>query len=84
VTYNACATVKWNAGTSFPIQAGHGCIGCSEPNFWDAGGFYRALPQGTMTSVGAIGAAAAAGAVIGAGAAVLARGKQKQTAETEQ
>jgi hydrogenase small subunit len=84
VTYNACATVKWNAGTSFPIQAGHGCIGCSEPNFWDAGSFYRALPQGTMTSVGAIGAAAAAGAVIGAGAAVLARGKQKKTAEAEQ
>jgi len=84
VTYNACATVKWNAGTSFPIQAGHGCIGCSEPNFWDAGGFYRALPQGTTTSVGAIGAAAAVGAALGAGAAMLARGKQKQTAETEQ
>lgn len=43
VTYNACATTKWNDGTSFPIQSGHGCIGCSEPNFWDAGGFYKAL-----------------------------------------
>lgn len=42
-TYNACATLKWNEGTSFPIQAGHPCLGCSEPDFWDAGGFYEAL-----------------------------------------
>ena len=43
VTYNACATVKWNGGTSWPVESGHGCIGCSEPDFWDAGGFYKAL-----------------------------------------
>ena len=34
---------KWNNGTSFPIEAGHGCIGCAEPDFWDQGGFYDAL-----------------------------------------
>ena len=34
-TYNNCAIVKWNEGTSWPVQAGHPCIGCSEPNFWD-------------------------------------------------
>jgi [NiFe] hydrogenase small subunit len=34
-TYNNCPIVKFNDGTSFPIQAGHPCIGCSEPNFWD-------------------------------------------------
>jgi hydrogenase small subunit len=39
-TYNACATVKWNGGTSFPIESGHGCIGCSEPGFWDKGSLY--------------------------------------------
>ncbi len=33
-TYNACATIKWNGGTSFPIESGHTCLGCSEPNFW--------------------------------------------------
>jgi hydrogenase small subunit len=69
-TYNACATAKWNDGTSFPIQSGHGCIGCSEPNFWDAGGFYNALsvPTGdsTKTILGAAAAAAAAGLAIGA------------------
>lgn len=35
VTYNACATMKWNEGVSFPIQSGHPCIGCSEPDYWD-------------------------------------------------
>jgi len=35
-TSNACATMKWNGGTSFPMFSGHGCLGCSEPNFWDA------------------------------------------------
>lgn len=40
-TFNACTTNKWNQGTSSPTQAGHGCIGCSEPNFWDhPGGVY--------------------------------------------
>ncbi len=42
-TYNACAATKWNEGVSFPIEAGHGCLGCSQPNFWDGGGFYQAL-----------------------------------------
>ena len=52
VTYNACATLKWNGGVSFPIQSGHGCLGCSEPNFWDQGGFYRPLatPMSAMGS----------------------------------
>ena len=39
-TYNACAVTKWNGGTSFPIQSGHGCFGCSEENFWDNGRIY--------------------------------------------
>jgi [NiFe] hydrogenase small subunit len=34
-TYNNCPTAKFNDSTSFPIQAGHPCIGCSEPDFWD-------------------------------------------------
>jgi hydrogenase small subunit len=35
VTHNACSTIKWNQGTSFPMMSGHGCIGCAEPDFWD-------------------------------------------------
>ncbi|NLE03071.1 MAG: hydrogenase small subunit [Fibrobacter sp.] len=34
-TYNNCTVVKYNNGTNFPMNAGHVCIGCSEPNFWD-------------------------------------------------
>ena len=45
VTYNACSVVKWNEGTSYPIQSGHGCIGCSEDGFWDNGPFYQHLPS---------------------------------------
>jgi hydrogenase small subunit len=70
-TYNACATTKWNDGTSFPIEAGHPCLGCSEPNFWDAGSFYKALsaPTGSIgaTAVYAAGAGLLAGAALGAG-----------------
>ena len=76
-TYNACATTKWNNGTSFPIEAGHPCIGCSEPDFWDGGGFYRALSMPTeniaKTAVYTAVGAAAAGVALGA----LNRSKKK-------
>ncbi|AOU99547.1 uptake hydrogenase small subunit [Acidihalobacter yilgarnensis] len=44
-TYNACSTVRWNGDTSFPIQSGHGCLGCSEDGFWDKGSFYDRLTR---------------------------------------
>jgi hydrogenase small subunit len=73
MTYNACATMKWNAGTSWPVESGHPCLGCSEPDFWDAGGFYRALsiPTGDVTRVA--GYAAAAGVALGAASGLLGR-----------
>ena len=37
-TFNNCGKNKFNQHTSWPVQAGHGCIGCSEPDFWDAMG----------------------------------------------
>ncbi|NPA51991.1 MAG: hydrogenase small subunit [Aquificae bacterium] len=43
VTRNACSTVRWNGGISFPIQSGHPCFGCSEPDFWDRGHIYTPL-----------------------------------------
>ena len=43
VTYNACGIMRWNNGVSYPIQSGHGCIGCSEANFWDNSPFYQHL-----------------------------------------
>jgi len=60
VTYNACAVTKWNEGTSFPIQSGHGCIGCSEAGYYDNGPLYEHLPEtngfgieGTADKIGA-------------------------------
>jgi hydrogenase small subunit len=44
-TYNSCGVIRWNNGVSYPIQSGHGCIGCSEAGFWDNGPFYQRLAQ---------------------------------------
>jgi hydrogenase small subunit len=80
VTYNACATTKWNQGVSFPIQSGHGCLGCSEPDFWDAGSFYTPLPAPAGDVSGVAVGAIAAGAAAGTGAGVYARHKKRQAA----
>lgn len=78
--YNACATVKWNNGTSFPIEAGHGCIGCSEPGFWDQGGFYQPLSTGNWGNARTIGTAIGVGAALGVASAALARKRQRDAA----
>lgn len=82
-THNACATIKWNAGTSFPIQSGHGCLGCSEPDFWDKGSFYKALATTEWGDAKTLGAAAAIGIAAGAGAAYLARKHQEKIGKEE-
>jgi hydrogenase small subunit len=83
ITYNACAITKWNNGVSFPIQSGHGCLGCSEPNFWDKGSFYLALPQGNWGTTGGLATAAAVGVAVGLGAGMVARNKQKKAQQEE-
>jgi len=71
VTYNACGVTRWNNGVSFPIQSGHGCIGCSEANFWDNGPFYRHLAsfpgfgiESTADTVGTTVAAVTAAGIV--------------------
>jgi hydrogenase small subunit len=45
-TYQNCPAIGWNDGVSWPVAAGHGCIGCAAPKFWDTmSPFYRRLPQ---------------------------------------
>ena len=45
-TKSNCPTVKWNDGTCWPIAAGHGCVGCASPHFWDQmTPFYQELPD---------------------------------------
>jgi hydrogenase small subunit len=69
VTYNACAVTRWNEATSYPIQSGHGCIGCSENGFWDNGPFYQHLASfpgfGIESTADTIGTAIGVGAVAG-------------------
>jgi hydrogenase small subunit len=44
-TFANCPTVKYADGASWAVLAGHGCIGCTMPAFWDAmGGAYERLP----------------------------------------
>lgn len=43
--YN-CPTVRWNNATSWPVKAGHGCLGCASSHFWDnKSPFYERLPH---------------------------------------
>ncbi len=65
-TYNACSTVRWNGGLSFPIQSGHPCMGCSEDGFWDKGSFYN-----RVTNIHQFGVEANADTVGGTAAAVV-------------
>jgi hydrogenase small subunit len=70
-TYN-CPEVRWNDGTSWPVQAGHNCIGCASPEFWSSmSPFYARLPNvpgfGADTTAETIGLA-----VIGGTAALMA------------
>ncbi|MDX2194455.1 MAG: hydrogenase small subunit [Gemmatimonadales bacterium] len=44
-TFSPCPIFMWNEKTSWPIGAGHPCIGCTEPYFWDTmSPFYQRLP----------------------------------------
>ena len=44
-TFANCPTARFNDGTSWPVKAGHGCVGCTMPRFWDQmTPFYRRLP----------------------------------------
>lgn len=45
VTFHNCPAVRYNNGVSWPVAAGHGCIGCSEPDFWELGVYSVAALQ---------------------------------------
>jgi hydrogenase small subunit len=78
-TFSPCPIFLWNTRTSWPIGAGHPCIGCTERGFWDSmSPFYTRLPDvagfGIESKVDLIGAALAAGAVAGVAAHAIATG----------
>jgi hydrogenase small subunit len=82
VTYNACSVTKWNGGVSYPIQSGHGCIGCSEAGFWDNGPFYQHLASfpgfGIESTADSVGAAVGVGALVGIAGHALATNLRKK------
>jgi hydrogenase small subunit len=69
-TFSPCPIFMWNGHTNFPIGAGHPCIGCTEPYFWDTmSPFYTRLPNVAGVSVertaDLVGLSLAAGAAAG-------------------
>ncbi len=83
VTYNSCGNMRWWNGLSYPIQSGHGCIGCSEKGFWDNDNFYQRLPNistpnsmMTADTIGAVALGATVGAVALHGAASIVQKKR--------
>lgn len=81
-TYNSCANMRWNGGTSYPIQSGNPCIGCAEKDFWDNDHFFERTARipGTQTTVSPdkIGLGVTAAALVGvAGHAAITAGFKK-------
>lgn len=78
-TFAPCPIFQWNTRTSWPIGAGHPCLGCTEPHFWDVmTPFYDRLPDvvgfGVERRVDTLGAALAVGATAGVAAHAIATG----------
>lgn len=43
MTFNNCSIVRYNEGVNWPVGVGRGCIGCSEPDFWDKYAYERPM-----------------------------------------
>lgn len=99
ITYHNCPSVRWNDGTSWPVQSGHGCVGCSEPGFWELEAYkttevFNTAPPETFPGVplaneykvpaGSVGIIGGViGAAVGIGGAALYKKSSKKEAETE-
>jgi hydrogenase small subunit len=90
--HSNCPHVGWNDTTSWPVAAGHPCLACTEPGFWDASApFYRSMGEAVLperqerererggigVALGVGGAAVAAGV----GAAALAHQRRRKRRE---
>ncbi|HEX9610459.1 MAG TPA: hydrogenase small subunit [Gemmatimonadales bacterium] len=93
-TFSPCPIFQWNTRTSWPIGAGHPCIGCTERHFWDLmTPFYGRLPDvggfAVERTADTIGLGLAVGAAAGVAAHAIAtglyqlRGRKKAEAKSE-
>ncbi len=58
-TYSNCPTVRFNDVGAWPVGIGHGCIGCTEPRFWDTmTPFYERLPHVSIPGTNGISSSA--------------------------
>ncbi len=54
-TFANCPAVRFNDVDVWPVSVGHGCVGCTEPNFWDTmTPFYERLPDVKIPGSGVI------------------------------
>ncbi len=72
-TFNNCSIERFNQHTNWPIGAGHGCMGCSEPDFWDTMGPFEKpiddnLLMGLNTTADNVGTTLLTATAIGIGA----------------
>ncbi|GAB2460895.1 hydrogenase small subunit [Xylanimonas ulmi] len=89
-TFSACPIIQWNQHTSWPIGAGHPCVGCTERRFFDRfTPFYQTLPDvaglGVEATAEAVGwglvGATAAGVAAHAGLTALRRTAARRRAD---
>src|SRR6266540_150695 len=86
-TSHNCPSVQWNGSTNWPIGAGHPCVGCSEPFFWDTmTPFYGRLPKlpglGVETSAERVGLTIVAATAAGFGAHGVGKAIQHRVARS--
>ncbi|MDD3775243.1 MAG: hydrogenase small subunit [Sulfurovaceae bacterium] len=48
MTFNNCSIVRYNEAVNWPIGVGRGCIGCSEPDFWDKYAYERPMANANI------------------------------------
>ncbi|UQX11276.1 hydrogenase small subunit [Candidatus Mycobacterium methanotrophicum] len=79
MAFNNCSIVRYNEGTNWPVGAGHGCIACAAPNFWDRYATERPMAEANIRAPGLFGGGVESGidkfgvgllSVAGAGIAV--------------
>ena len=88
-TFNNCSTERFNQHVNWPIGAGHGCMGCSEPNFWDTMGPLEKpldshLVKGLNKTVDNIGTTLLSATVLGIGAHAVASIFMSKSQEEEE
>jgi len=74
-TFSNCPAVRFNDVGVWPVSVGHGCVGCTEPDFWDTmSPFYQRLPSVPVPGGGngiVEGATSTGKKILGVGAAAI-------------